>query len=284
MRTEGQVSADAEPRIRTAAETLAANRVTPGSLEELPEACRPRNLAEAYSVQSELASRLMAHGWGDRQGFKIGCTTSVMQEYLGIDHPCAGQILAARLHEGAADLCLGDFHRAGVECEIAVTLGHDLDTERVTAGPGATAGAIAYFRAAIEIVDARYRDYSTMSTPTLVADDFFQAAAVIGEPQVFTSSTCLADLTGRMSINGAQVGAGNGKDILGDPINALHWLAQHRLDLKDPLRAGDTILLGSVVQTQWISPTRVSPVKAEVEVEVEVDFAGLAPCQARFFA
>ena len=34
--------------------------------------------------------------------------------------------------------------------------------------------------AAIEVVDDRYADYRALDAPTLVADDFFNAACVLG--------------------------------------------------------------------------------------------------------
>ena len=262
-------------RFRTAAEALAANRLSPGPLEELPDACRPTTLADAYAVQSILAD-LLAEQWGEPAGFKIGCTTEVMQQFLGIDHPCAGHILAARLHEGRAEFPIDSFHRVGVECEIAVSLGLAIDAERLAAGREAIAAAIASHHTAIEIVDARYCDYTTIATPTLVADDFFQAAAVIGEPRPLTTTTDISALKGHMTIDGKRVGAGRGADILGHPLAALEWLARQRIELGAPLDGGVTILLGSVVQTQWIE------MPPGGSTTVEVAFEGLTPCQVEF--
>ncbi len=55
-----------------------------------------------------------------------------------------------------------------------------------------------------------------------------------------------------MTINGNEVGSGVGTDILGDPLHVLCWLANSCASWGTPLLAGDVVLLGSLVQTQWV--------------------------------
>ena len=43
-------------------------------------------LPEAHAVQARLHGLQEAAGLGARVGWKIGCTTPVMQSYMGIDH------------------------------------------------------------------------------------------------------------------------------------------------------------------------------------------------------
>ena len=45
-----------------------------------------------------------------------------MQEFLPIDHPCSGEIFESTVFDEKAELNLSDFHRIGVECEIAARL------------------------------------------------------------------------------------------------------------------------------------------------------------------
>ena len=66
------------------------------------------------------------------------------------------------------------------------------------------------------------------------------------------------------TIYGAVVGRGTGALVMGHPFNALAWLAnsraQHGLDA---LRAGEIVLLGSLVEPKWLSAG------ARVRVEIE---------------
>ena len=48
------------------------------------------------------------------------------------------------------------------------------------------------------------------------------------------------------------VGSGVGTDILGHPLDALVWLANHATGRGSTLHAGEFVLLGSLVQTHWV--------------------------------
>jgi 2-keto-4-pentenoate hydratase len=241
-------------RIERAAERLARARLDLQPLARLPEGLRPRDEAEAYAVQRALHGRLAAAGLGNLMGHKIGCTTPVMQSYLAIDHPCAGGMFASTAHREHADLDSAAFIRLGVECEIAVRLGAGLSASAVPYGRESVAGGVATCMAAIELVDDRYEDYRSFDTPTLIADDFFNAGCVLGGEVEYRRPLELAALIGRMIINGEEIGHGRGSDILGHPLEALAWLANRAADDGRPLRSGEIVLLGSVVQTVWLRP------------------------------
>ena len=145
-----------------------------------------------------------------------------------------------------------DFRHVGVECEIAVRLAADLPASGAPYRREGIADAVGAGMAAIEVVDDRYEDYHALDTPTLVADDFFNAACVLGAPVEDWRALDLTGLRGRMTINGREVGIGQGGDILGHPLEALAWLANARAARGRHLRAGEFVLLGSVVETNWV--------------------------------
>jgi 2-oxo-3-hexenedioate decarboxylase/2-keto-4-pentenoate hydratase len=147
-----------------------------------------------------------------------------------------------------------DYVRVGVECEIAVRLDSDLGGLQV--GPVdrcAAARAIGACMAAIEIVDDRYRDYRALGAPTLIADDFFGAGCVLGRPVLDLDPVELAATRAVMRMDGVEVGSGVGTDILGEPLHALVWLANNLARRGRKLYAGEFVLLGSLVQTQWVA-------------------------------
>lgn len=228
-----------------------------------PEICRPSSEAVAYQVQGRLHEMLEAKGQGGFVAHKIGCTTDIMQRYLGIPNPCAGGIFSPTLHHENGQFRHGDFCHVGVECEIAVLLGDDLVQAALPYDRETVATAVDACMAAIEIVDDRYVDFSKLDTPTLIADDFFNAGAVLGPRIQDWRHLDLAGLKGRMSINGKVFGPGLGADILGHPLNALAWLANALNARGRFLRSGEIVLLGSVVQTHWLDAGDM------VEVEIE---------------
>jgi 2-keto-4-pentenoate hydratase len=234
-----------------AAKVVASARRARTPLQPLDPAIAPRDEAEGYRIQDAVHALLAAEA-GPLAGYKIGCTSQVMQRYLGIPHPCAGGVFAKSVHASGVSLRHSDYVRVGVECEIAVRLADDL----VTTGAAFTADnvtdAINSYHPAIEIVDDRYADWRTIGAPTLVADDFFAAGCVLGAAVPRMAAPDLLDVTGMALINGVEVGRGSGSDVLGHPHAALAWLANHLAAQHNSLRAGQVVLTGSLVQTAWL--------------------------------
>ena len=81
-------------QIESVAGSLVSQRLSSAPVD-LAENMRPADEVEAYAVQAEVNRRLSQSGLGLPVGHKIGCTTPVMQAYLGISNPCAGEIFAA---------------------------------------------------------------------------------------------------------------------------------------------------------------------------------------------
>ena len=255
--------------LHDAAELIAATRLARRPLELLPDRLRPADESEAYALQAAANERLASAGLGPIGGHKIGCTTPVMQAFLGIANPCAGEVFASTAFAEAGLFRTGEALRLGVECEIAVTLSRDV-LQPLTRSSAAV--AVAAMHASIEVVDDRYDEYPTLGTPTLIADDFFNFGCVLGSAVTAWRGLDLEAIGGRMLINGAEVGAGRGADILGHPLEALVWLSSNAAARRRPLRAGQFVTLGSLVATNWVS--------AGDEVRIEVD--GLGEAIARF--
>lgn len=258
--------------VAEAALILAQARLSGPPTGALDAGIAPATVAEGYAVQRALHAVLEAGGLGPRSGHKIGCTTKVMQAYLGIDHPCAGEVFASTVLVSGAAVPLAGFHRVGVECEIAARLGADLPARARGHDRDSVAAAVDCLMAGIELVDDRYADYRTLPAPVLIADDFFNAGVVLGAAVPDWRGLDLACIEGVMTIGGAEAGRGRGADILGHPLNALAWLADHRAALGAPLRAGEFVMLGSVVKTVWL----------EAPATVAVRFDGLGAASVNF--
>ena len=258
-------------RIVAAAQIIATSRRNRVGLKALPPDVAPKDEAEGYKVQRALHDLMLPES-GSLIGYKIGCTSKVMQQYLDIPHPCGGGVFARGVHESGVRLRAADFVRVGVECEIAVRIGRDLPASEGPFTAEWMMEAIESYLPAIEIVDDRYEKWETLGAPTLVADDFFAAGCVLGAPVARTAAPDLLVVQGRALINGAEAGCGTGADVLGHPHNALAWLANHlAADGKD-LHAGQLVLTGSLVKTLWL--------KAGDKVRMELD--GLGTVEAEF--
>ena len=111
--------------ILAAAQTIATARRNRTPLASLPAELVPGDEAAGYRIQRAVHDLLLPQT-GSLVGYKIGCTSAVMQQYLDIPHPCAGGVFAKGVHDSGAKLRYGDYVRVGVECEIAVRLARNL--------------------------------------------------------------------------------------------------------------------------------------------------------------
>src|SRR5467141_3298791 len=257
--------------IRAAAKTIAAARCNRTPLPPLAPDAAPKSEAEGYRIQ-DAVHELLAADFGALVGYKIGCTSPVMQQYLDIPHPCGGGVFAKGVFDSGASLSTKDFVRVGVECEIAVKLGRDLALTEEPFTAEWVAESIEAYLPAIEIVDDRYVDWQTLGAPTLVADDFFAAGCVLGKPVARVGLPDVLHVAGRALINGVEVGRGTGADVLGHPHNALAWLANHLAAEGRGLHAGQIVLTGSLVKTVWLSAGDHVRMELDGLGEVEVMF------------
>ena len=230
----------------TAQAIFAARRAPRALFTTLPEAIRPRTHDEGVAAQVALSGLM-----GAPAGFKIGATTAAMQTYLGLPGPIAGFMLEADLHGDGSTLAYAGFLRPGVECELAVHLAHDIPPGPCTRA--AAMAAVGGLMAGIELVENRYADLGAFGTPSLVADRAFHACAVLGAPYEDWRTLDLLTLRGTISKDGMPWGEGLGRELLGDPMLALAWLAgSAEIAAFGGLRAGQVVMLGSVTLPLWL--------------------------------
>ncbi|MEK0430032.1 MAG: hypothetical protein RL001_2559 [Pseudomonadota bacterium] len=237
-----------------AAAILMDQRLAGIPIGPLPTELAPHDMTACYAIQTALNEMLTAGGHGKVVGHKIGCTTPVMQAFVGINHPATGRVFDHTVMHGHGKVSRKHFVKIGIECEVAVRLAKDLLPRAEPYTRESVAEAVGEVMVGMELVDERYTDYRTLGVRTLAADDFYNAGCVLGEPVKDWHHLDLANLTGRTWINEVEVASGNSSLVMGHPLNALAWLANAHGEHGLPgLKAGEFILLGSVVETQWLN-------------------------------
>ncbi|MBD0693920.1 2-keto-4-pentenoate hydratase [Streptomyces sp. CBMA123] len=199
-------------------------------------------LEQAYRVQAAAIDRRLAGG-GRLVGHKIGLTSTAMQEQMGVSEPDSGVLL-----ENMVLPCGGAVRTAGllaprVEAEIGLRLGEDL------AGPDVDGrrarAAVAEVFLALEVIDTRYGNWG-ITLEDSVADNASSARFAVGEPVAFHPDMDLGRIFVAVHVDNQLTCSGYGRDVLGDPVNALLWLARRLHGLGTGLHAGDIVLPGSV--------------------------------------
>lgn len=200
------------------------------------------DIESAYAVQRRLTAARLADG-ARVVGRKIGLTSEAVQRQLGVDRPDFGVLFddmdVSDLPEVPPDRLL----QPRTEAEVAFVLADDLAD-----GPldeAQVRGAVAYAVAALEIVDSRIEGWDIAFGDT-VADNASSGLFVLGTRKVPLADFQPAAVAMTMRLAGEVVSEGTGAACLGDPLNALTWLARTAAELGDPLRAGQVILSGAL--------------------------------------
>jgi 2-keto-4-pentenoate hydratase len=212
--------------------------------QNLPEAIAPKTFDEAYAAQEALCA-LWEPRLGRIAGRKIAVTTKVMQELMGINHPCGGAVFASRIHRSPARIAKADFVNVRVECELAVRLGLDLPKGPAPYTRESVRAGVSEIMAAFELIEDRNADYKTSQAMSLIADNAWNGGIVVGASRPLTAALDLNGIAGRLARNGKQEAAGK----TDDPLGALAWLANLAAERGRPMTAGMVVITGSVVTT-----------------------------------
>ncbi len=209
----------------------------------LPDALRPTSIAEAYAAQ-EIYYRLAEPVYGAVGGAKIATTTKVMQQLMGIDHPCGGAIFARTVHTSPATLRTADFVNLRLESEIALKLGADLPASAAPWTRETVAPAVAGAMPAFELIEDRNADYQRTEAASLIVENCWNGGVVIGAPKPVPVAA-LVGIAGRLTIGGKSAGEGQAED----PAATLAWLANHLAERGRDLKAGMVVITGSLIPT-----------------------------------
>jgi 2-keto-4-pentenoate hydratase len=218
----------------------------------LPAELRPVSLAEAYAAQ-EVYYRLAEPVYGGVAGAKIATTTKIMQQLMGISHPCAGAIFARTIHASPARLRAADFVNLRIESEIALKLGADVPASGAPWTAETVAPMVAGAMPAFELIEDRHADYAKSEASSLIVENCWNGGVVIGAPKAVPKvmpTARLVAIKGRLAINGATVGEGRAED----PCATLAWLANTLAERGRGLIVGMVVITGSVIPTMSIAP------------------------------
>src|ERR1700737_2983621 len=195
-------------QIAAASETLRDHWRAGTKLRGLEASLRPRDRAEGYAIQG----RIENYSDGRLFGWKIAATSEAGQKHINVDGPMAGRILPEPvIPDGGPASMAGNAMRVA-EPEFAFRMHADLPPRLSPYTVREVLDAVDTLHPAIEIPDSRFADF-------------------VEEKPVIT-------------LRGQRF-TGHGKNVLGDPLIALTWLANELRQLGVTLRAGQVVTTGT---------------------------------------
>jgi len=204
----------------------------------------------AYAVQNVNTTRWEAEG-RRLVGRKIGLTSKAVQKQLGVDQPDYGMLFHDMEVPDGWEMTRSQLIQPKVEAEVAFVVGRDLTDERMTLAE--VIRAVEFALPAIEVVDSRISDWKIGIIDT-IADNASSGLYVLGSQPKLLKDIDLRLCGMVLECRGEPLSTGVGAACLGNPLNAMWWLARTMARAGRPLKAGDTVLsgaLGPMVPVQW---------------------------------
>jgi 2-keto-4-pentenoate hydratase len=214
----------------------------------LPDSLRPTSIHEAYAAQEEYW-RLAEPVYGSVAGVKVATTTKVMQQVMGITHPCAGAIFSKTIHHSATRISKSEFVNLRLECEIALQLAADMPAGKAPWTAESVVRFVAGASAAYELIEDRNAIYSETPAVSLIAENCWNGGVVLGPVKAVHASEIIG-VRGRRTLNGNRAAEGEAEN----PYATLAWLANLLAERRRDLKAGMIVITGSLMPTFSVSP------------------------------
>lgn len=220
------------------------------------------DLATAYRVQRAGVALRRARG-ETIVGMKMGLTSRAKMAQVGVHEPIYAHLTSMMALSDGAVLLRDEFGHPRAEPEVAFLLGKDLRGP-VTAQEALK--AVKGVRAALEVIDSRYRDFR-FELADVVADNASSCRFVVGPTRTLeelaADGLALDALGVKLVIDGKVVHEATSAAILGDPAESLAALANMLATLGEHLSAGMVVLAGAA--TPAVHLETGMNVRAEVE-------------------
>lgn len=200
---------------------------------------------DAYRIGLAVRDLKLEHG-RTVKGHKIGLTSKAMRDLTGATEPDYGFIFDDWFVLEGGTVERAAMNRPLVEVELAFVMGREL------VGPSINAAdvirATDFVLPALEIVDSRYNARGANMLIDSIADAASCGAVVLGGNPTRLTDVDVRRLSATLSINGAILESGSAAAVMGNPINAVVWLANKLHEFGVAMQPGDVILSGSFVK------------------------------------
>lgn len=211
-------------------------------------------LPEAYAVQARaFAARGQAVA-----GWKLALTNPTGQARMGVGQPTVGRLAAADISWGAFQTARPPRFEVApgatyAEAELLVVLGRNLPARPSPYGDAEVADAIGAVHAGIELCASRYRN-DEVGVGALVADNSFADRLVVGTRLAARWEARFARMEVRLGRGGDLSVTGNTEAAMGDPLQAVAWLANWLSARGEDLRCDQVVATGSCTGMTRVEP------------------------------
>ncbi len=204
---------------------------------------------DAYRISQAVAEAKLRAG-AVLKGHKVGLTSRPMQEAAGIHEPDYGVLLDDLFVPEGSVIPTDRLFRPLAEAELAFVLREPLEGPSVNAAD--VIRATDFVLPCIEIVDRRFNDRGVLVDT--IADNASSGLVVLGGNPVGLGDIDIRTVGVTLTRNGVIEDTGVASAVMGNPINAVAWLANKLHSFGVPLEAGHVVLSGSFIKAIRFGP------------------------------
>ncbi len=208
-------------------------------------------LKNAYNIQENINKKLSLNGLGKIVGYKIGCTNKAIQEELNIVEPIYGALFKNKVLKNNSNLSIKNFKKVGVECEIYVIVSKNI-TNPKEFSKQTIKKMFNYCGLSLEIVEDRFLEIKKNKIEHIIIDGALGNSIVLGK-KIKNKFNDYSKFIGRLFLNNKEIYSSSSDSILGDPLNALEWYFNKKLEMKKIINKGEIISLGSITPLLWVN-------------------------------
>jgi 2-keto-4-pentenoate hydratase len=164
---------------------------------------------------------------------------------LNTDHPFSAPLFAPTCRESGAAIVEPANGLIGLEPEFALRLGRDLPARDGAYAADEVQDAVASVHPAFEIIGLRLPIELFRNALVVTADFGANVGFVAGDGVEDWRGRDLSAILVQVRLDGEEAASGSGAAVMGHPLNAAVWLANHLSSKGEGLRAGDWISTGT---------------------------------------
>lgn len=200
-------------------------------------------------------------------GWKVGFGSKKAMAQLGVEAPLVGFITDRVMIPSGSNVSVAKWMNAAVEPEIALTLGQDV---RAGATRDEVREAVASVGPAIELADVNLiTDPDTVED--ILAGNVFNRHIILGQGDTARAGCVLDGLVGHVFRNDEEIATVTDlEELTGDLLDIVRHVANVLGAFEKRLRAGEFLIMGSIVPPLWVSETETIRYRLEPIDTIEV--------------
>lgn len=233
------------------ARQLLAAEISKAWIEPLTFTHPGATIEDAYAIGQLVAEAKVAAGRVIK-GHKVGYTSAAMRDAFGATEPDYGTLFDNWFVDEGAVIDKTALHLPWVEIELVFALKAPLG------GPDVNAldviRATDFILPAIEICDNRFTRDDYGGVVDSIADAASCGLVVLGGAPRTLTDLDPRQIEGALIVNGQELERGRASAVMGNPVNAVAWLARKLHQFGVQMQPGHAILSGSFIAARQIGP------------------------------